>query len=397
MLNILRIKVSGYRMLEDDFTIDLTTKARVYDIDKAKEVIELDKGLYVFRSLAFVGRNSSGKTTILSLIYKTLQFLKTGRWEYRPLDYSDKGLKLNIVFYLDGSLYDYSVKFNDVVFDGSSVIGGFLPIKEETLKRLEYQKARGIKNLELIASDGYDYSEVLSASLNDTSAITKITGGKIMVDDFNNNSITNINEVIVRRTFFTSLNSCNLKLVSSIIKLFDESIEYIINDSENRIRFKRIGENERIVSNLELMTILSQGTFRGVELYIRCINALKYGKVIIVNEIENCFQKNLVYNLLFLFNDASINKYGAQLIFSTHYVEILDYLNRRDGIFITHKENGFINVSNLYSDYNIRNELLKSKQFDNNVFNTAINYNQLLEVRRELHNELYSDNDGMNG
>ena len=56
------------------------------------------------------------------------------------------------------------------------------------------------------------------------------------------------------------------------------------------------------------------------------INAIKNGKVFIVDEIENCFQKNLVYNLLFLFNDEKINKYGAQIIFSTHYVEILDYL-----------------------------------------------------------------------
>ena len=113
----------------------------------------------------------------------------------------------------------------------------------------------------------------------------------------------------------------------------------------------------------------------------------------IVDEIENCFQKNLVNNLLFLFNDEKINKNGAQIIFSTHYVEILDYLKRRDGIFITHKENGRINAKNLYSDYDVRTELLKSKQFDNNVFNTSLNYKQLLEVRRNLLNELHSNND----
>ena len=128
-------------------------------------------------------------------------------------------------------------------------------------------------------------------------------------------------------------------------------------------------------------------------MFIRCINALKYGKTFIVDEIENCFQKNLVFNLLFLFNDSKINSKGAQLIFSTHYVEILDYLNRRDNIFITHKTNGRILANNLYSDYNVRTELLKSKQFDNNVFNTSVNYRQVLEVRRNLLSELHIDND----
>ena len=82
-----------------------------------------------------------------------------------------------------------------------------------------------------------------------------------------------------------------------------------------------------------------------------------------------------------------------KLIFSTHYIEILDYLDRRDNIFITHKENGIINIKNLYSNYDIRTELLKSKLFDNNVFNTSLNYKQLLEVRRSLINELQINND----
>ena len=175
--------------------------------------------------------------------------------------------------------------------------------------------------------------------------------------------------------------------------MLDDSIEYIICDNSNYVKFKRFNEREIIISRFELMCILSSGTLRGVELYIRGINALKDGKPFIVDEIESCFQKNLVYNLLFLFNDSSINKKGAQLVFSTHYVEILDYLSRRDGIFITHKYNGKIDAKNLYSDFEVRTELLKSKQFDNNVFDTALNYKQLIEVRRNVLNELQTNND----
>lgn len=64
------------------------------------------------------------------------------------------------------------------------------------------------------------------------------------------------------------------------------------------------------------------------------------------------------YNLRFLFNNYSVNKKGAKFVFSTHNVEILDYLSRRDEIFITHKYNGKIDAKSLYLDFEVRTELL---------------------------------------
>lgn len=392
VLYLLNLKANGYKLL-DDFSLNLTSRTRVYQNEKEKEMIEVDKGLYVFRSLAFVGGNSSGKSTVLSLLLKTLLFMQTGRWEYVPREFKNDYINIETIFYLDGYVYEYNFIVGKIDFEKLSLANKFSPIIKENLKKMRYDKSRGIKNLDLVHENGENLSSLFEMSLNDTSAITKIISNNIIVDDFNNNNITNFNESIVRNTFFTSLNSCDKNLVSSIIKLLDDSIEYIVCDDSDHVVFKRINETELVMPKVELISILSAGTFRGVELFIRCINALKYGKVFIVDEIENCFQKNLVFNLLFLFNDAKINSKGAQLIFSTHYVEILDYLNRRDGIFITHKNDGHISASNLYSDYDVRTELSKSKQFDNNVFNTALNYKQVLEVRRNLINELHINND----
>lgn len=393
MLNLLKIKVTGFKLLEDNFEIDFTSRARVYEIDKSKEIFEVDKGLYLFRSMAFVGGNSSGKSTVLSLILKTLLLLQTGRWEFLSREFNKDKINLTIIFYLDGNLYNYKVSLGKIDYDKISIANHYSPIENESLIVLAYSKVRGIKSLELLETEGKEESELFKSSLKDTSAITKITSGKVNVDDFNNNNITNFNETIVRNTFFTSLNNCDRELVSSIIKLLDDNIEYIIYDNLGHVKFKRVNDKEMFISTNELIAILSAGTFRGVELYIRCIDSLRNGKTIIVDEIENSFQKNLLYNLLFLFNDEKINTKNAQLIFSTHYIEILDYLSRRDSIFITHKESGIINVKNLYSDYDVRTELLKSKQFDNNVFNTSINYQQLLKVRRLIVDELHPNND----
>ena len=393
MLKLLKLKVNGYKLLEDDFEIDLTTKARVYNDETIKEVLSIDDSLNTLRSIAFVGGNSSGKSTVLTLLLKTLIFLQTGRWEYIDREFNNTKIHLDIVFFLNHSIYKYSVDFCKIDQIIISNVNKYCPIRNEKLFESKYKKTLGKKNLEFLDNDAIDKTQLLESSLEDTSAITKLTKHEIFVDDFYTNNITTFNEVIVRNTFFTSLNSCDKNLVSSIIQLLDDSIEYIIYKNSDNVVFKRFNEKEINTNSAELIAILSAGTFRGVELYIRAINAIKLGKIFIVDEIENCFQKNLVYNLLFLFNDEEINKNGAQIIFSTHYVEILDYLKRRDGIFITHKENGKINVKNLYSNYNVRAELLKSKQFDNNVFNTSLNYNQLLKVRRNIINELCSNND----
>lgn len=393
MLELLKVKASGFKLLEDNFELDFTTRTRVYQKDKLSEIEEIDKGLNTFRSIAFVGGNSSGKSTALSLVLKTLLFLQTGRWEFIPREFKKDSIDLNIVFYLEGFLYNYSCTFNKIEIDKLSIANIYSPITNEKLTKLEYNKARGIVNLDLLNTNGVDESEILKSSLLDTSAIAKITGDKISVDEFSNNNIVNFDGNIVRNTFFASLSSCDKELVSSIIKLLDESIEYIICDNSDLVKFKRINEKEIIISKLELLSILSSGTFRGVELYVRSINALKYGKVFIVDEIENCFHKNLVKNLLFIFNSKNINSKGAKLIFSTHYTEILDSLSRRDNIFITHKENGYVNVKNLYSDYDVRTELSKSNQFDNNVFNTSFNYEQLLNVKELIINDLHTNND----
>lgn len=393
MLELLKVKASGFKLLEDNFELDFTARTRVYQKDKLSEIEEIDKGLNTFRSIAFVGGNSSGKSTALSLVLKTLLFLQTGRWEFIPREFKKDSIDLNIVFYLEGFLYNYSCTFNKIEIDKLSIANIYSPITNEKLIKLEYNKARGIVNLDLLNTNGVDESEILKSSLLDTSAIAKITGDKISVDEFSNNNIVNFDVNIFRNTFFASLNSCDKELVSSIIKLLDESIEYIICDNSDLVKFKRINEKEIIISKLELLSILSSGTFRGVELYVRSINALKYGKVFIVDEIENCFHKNLVKNLLFIFNSKNINSKGAKLIFSTHYTEILDSLSRRDNIFITHKENGYVNVKNLYSDYDVRTELSKSNQFDNNVFNTSFNYEQLLNVKELIINDLHTNND----
>ena len=390
MLKLLNIRVNGYKLLEENFTFDFLTRTKVLESDLEKEIFKIDTLLYSFRTLAVVGGNSSGKSTVLSLILKTIDFLSSGRWGYVEHEFKEDKIGLSISFYLDGNIYFYSVNLlKNTSDEGRNRL--YALIDNESLFMKKYVKAKGKKNLENIDDVADVTSRYLQNSLKDTSAIINLVKENILVDAFTNNNVIAFDEGLLSNSFYNILDNSNKELASSIIKLLDDSIEYIKSDSSDYVKFKRYNEDEQILKKIELISILSSGTFRGIELYLRAIKAIKLGKVFIVDEIENCFQKNVVLNLIFLFNDERINKNNAQLIFSTHYTEILDILNRQDSINITHKNNGRINIKNL-KEYDIRVELSKSKQFDNNTFNTSINYQQLMEVRRNLINELYSNN-----
>ena len=138
-----------------------------------------------------------------------------------------------------------------------------------------------------------------------------------------------------------------------------------------------------MMSDNELIHILSSGTTKGILLYIFVVAALKNGFDLLIDEAENHFHKTLVENMISLFKDKTVNKKNASLMFTTHYCEVLDLFNRQDNIWIT-KAEGKVGIWNMYDTYNIRPELMKSKQFYNNAFQTAVNYEDLMVLKKEL-------------
>ena len=113
------------------------------------------------------------------------------------------------------------------------------------------------------------------------------------------------------------------------------------------------------------------------------IASLQQGFDLIIDEIENHFHKTLVENMISLYKDKTVNRRNATLIFTTHYCELLDLFNRQDNIYIA-KSNDKVYLTNMYEGFNIRPELLKSRQFYNNVFQTAVNYDELMQLKKEL-------------
>ena len=69
------------------------------------------------------------------------------------------------------------------------------------------------------------------------------------------------------------------------------------------------------------------------------MEALKKGRTIVVDELDNSLHPSLAKYLIELFNDPSVNRNGAQLIFNSHDISLLDLeLFRRDQIYFVEKD-----------------------------------------------------------
>jgi len=86
------------------------------------------------------------------------------------------------------------------------------------------------------------------------------------------------------------------------------------------------------------------------------MEALEKGRTIVIDELDNSLHSSLSRYLIELFNDPEVNKNGAQLIFNSHDINLLDLdLFRRDQIYFVEKDNTN-GVTDLYSlaDYSPR-------------------------------------------
>jgi len=137
-------------------------------------------------------------------------------------------------------------------------------------------------------------------------------------------------------------------LPTPIVQAFDASVERLEWDAENEVyKLKFFGQAERIVNHNAALSILSRGTVFGVEMVNKAIGILSCGGYFLVDEMEEGINRSLVATVIDLFASPVTNPHGAQLIFSTHYPELLDTLHRKDNVYL------------LVRDANLRTEVVK--------------------------------------
>ena len=378
-MKILRIKVNGLPLYKNQFDISFYAVQRVQS-NHLNSVFNLFGNIYVNTVEAFAGINAAGKTTALKVISFTNMLLGAA-----PLsaDFVPQILGENIQsifdvdFFADGNIFHLmSEVIKSTKQDGSS------KVKILTEKLWMKPVNSKVNKTNLLDFEGLDPVRVR----NNTD--------EYLPDDVS--IMIAVNKQIRDKTMFVDLalfTNFNLFLPdggavpAEIISLLDPTIEYITVENINDkviTRLKFYEKNELILLNpAELNVYLSSGTVKGVRVFSDALRVLKNGGYLIVDEVENHFNRELVASLLRLFMNKKTNPKGAVIVFSTHYPELLDELDRNDAVFITRSDHG-LTVDNLNSLLK-RNDMKKSEVYQSNFLGgTAPKYKSLVALQKSI-------------
>lgn len=378
-MKILRIKVQGLSLYKNIFDISFCAVQRVHK-NHLNSVFNLFGNIYVNTVEAFAGINASGKTTALKVVSFTSVLLGAAPLsaEFVP-QILDDGIKtiFDIDFFLDGKIYHLT---SEVIKHRTQDGKPKVCILSERLWVKSISSKINKSNL-------WDYDKENPVRVRDNS-------DEYLPDDVS--IMIAINKQIVKQSIFVDLvmfTNFNLFLPdgglvpTEIISLLDPTIEYISVETLNdkvitRLKFFR-KEEIVLLNPAELNVYLSSGTVKGVRVFSDAARVLKNGGYMIVDEIENHFNRELVASLLRLFLNKKTNPKGAVLIFSTHYSELLDELDRNDAVFITRSDEGLV-VDNL-NDLLNRNDVKKSDVYQSNFLGgTAPKYTALLKLQKSI-------------
>ena len=370
-MKLLRVRASNYKNCCDDFTIDLVAKSKKTSEDKEYELQKIAEDLYVFNTAAFVGKNASGKTSAIELMECCYSILSEFRLEDKHYNYDN--MKLEIIFYHE----DYIYKYNTVLKSDPN-LGNKANFTEQHIFQKKYYKSK-IK--EIYFDEGFEEISDFGELPEDTSIVFFVLKKKATRAVYFNCDGEGADTY---RLMFRTMKAYKISkdVLTKVIKIFDDKIKSL--EMLDEKHYKLIYQDYvKELSDSELIYMLSSGTTKGVLLYIFVVAALENGFDLLIDEVENHFHKTLVENMISLFKDKTVNRKSATLIFTTHYCEVLDLFNRQDNIWIA-KSDDRLRLVNMYENYNIRPELLKSRQFYNNAFNTSVNYEDLMALKKEL-------------
>lgn len=370
-MRLLKVAVRGAGLFVDDtFSMDFYATDRVSSkegpthnhVFRASE----NGSIYSQNVVAISGVNASGKTTALKFIQLALDlvyapyFVRRGySRRYVPARVK-RQLVVQIVFWQGGSYYllESELHVSKAAEEGDSP--NWFRIDDETLWRLTASRpSKGIigdvdefkRNAEVYLvrnqGDGRGKSvpsearRFLKGNISIAVALSLSEDGGEQFDPGD----------ILRTTHATS-----------IVHAFDSSVELLEWDaSADAFRLKFFGEEERMVSSETVLDMLSDGTVMGIGLVERALVQLLAGGYMLIDEIEAGLNKSLVKSVIELFQSHASNPKGAQLVFTTHYIELLDYLPRKDDVYLLVRDNKFNAEVIKYSDRIKRIENKKSE------------------------------------
>lgn len=379
-MKILKIIARGIPLFKDEFIINFCAQQRILNDDK-DSLYNLFSNIYLNPICAIIGINASGKSTSLKIISLALDIINGKSINYSPAkDVLMRSKKVNFEIYFYGK--------NNEILKLDLIINSIVNEASEDEYKIQYEKlyckktseVRTKKSLFNFEEDNTKYERSSYDLLQDDVSIA------LKYIKENNDSIFSQSLL-----FLTNMNillplTKDFKVPLSLLKFLDSSVESISidNNQDFATRLKLKNQDEMFFQNPTFLNrYLSSGTIKGITDFLYAINILKFGGILLIDEIENHYNKEIVKTLINLFDNTETNKNGAVLIFSTHYPELMDVLCRNDCINIVRK-NELMTIDNL-SNLITRNDLKKSEIYQSDTIKgTAPSYSRFIEFKKEL-------------
>ena len=342
MMKILKTKIRGLSYFKNgEFEFDFFASKNVNFYEKeSKNVSHVINKLYKLNSIALLGINASGKTTSLKLVLAMLNiFIKN-----KSLSEDDIP---EIGNYFDDEVICENYIFNqERIYKIVSIISkdksNSLYFKDEVIYRKKVKKTESKDKIFT------NFEETISRKDIDVTYLKKTDS--IFSGVLNKKNHQLVEDSVVDLTNITDVNKIQYfanDMDISYVNFLDDSIESLIFEEDTKkfkIRFKY--SKELIESNIvDLNRFLSSGTIKGIMILLNIQFILNSGGYLIIDELENHLNKSIAVQLIKLFN-SNINKNSATLIFTTHYIEITDFIDRSDSIYVL-KKNPLINIEKM--------------------------------------------------
>ena len=213
-MKLLYVKASGFKNIQNDCILDFTAKSKKTTEDKEYELQEIADGLFVYNTVAFIGKNASGKTSLLDLLDCAYSIL--GNFSLEDKNYSYDGIHLTLFFYHEGKIYKYSTDISS-----SQTLNDKATFSNQQLLEKVYYKS---KAKTIFSDDDFVPVENIGILPEDTSIVFFVLKKKETRAVYFNSDGEGANTY---RLMFNALKLYKLSpsVLAKVLHLFDENVK----------------------------------------------------------------------------------------------------------------------------------------------------------------------------
>lgn len=403
---LVNFTIKNFRSFQKECTFSM----EACSIKEHKDVV-ITTGKYNILPLAvFYGANSGGKSnfikalyTMKSMVIRSVRLNDGDTLPYDPFALDESSDTLPTFFEIEFIKADTAFRY------------GFEYDRKEIISEWLYEKKIGEKEYELFVRshdlidvsrkrfpEGEGKEDLTNPNRLFLSLVAQLKGVKsnlvmhwfntcnivsgITNEDYENYTLDmflkHLNGADQAQTFFQDLqlgfNKFSVKIVDLPKDAFDSAPIAIKSKFEKDLASGYIVEpitthnvydrNGRIVMerSFNKNQMESEGTKKVIDMSGPIFDTLNEGKTLIVDELDAKLHPLLTRNIVLLFMTPQINRHGAQLIFATHDINLLDLeIIRRDQIWFAEKDN--VDSTDIYSLVEFKDEDGKKVRNDRDI------------------------------